>query len=261
MFSTEEYLAKIGYEGPTGPTLDVLRRLQKRHMMVVPFDNSVNADTDRGLSVWDDVDIDVDKTFDELIAGGRGGLCYELNGLFRRLLVTLGYQYEILAGAVRQVDGSFGPDLEHIFGCVRLGDDLWLVDVGIAGPSYLEPLRLADEVQEQYGVQYRLFEEEGYWVVQRRPRGGTWQAIYRFRLRFRDIGEWNSPDPKLVEFPAGMIAVGTYIHSRAIDNGQLVLIGRRLLELEDGEERIRILAEPDAYKETVTRILSAQEGI
>ncbi|MEU7384785.1 MULTISPECIES: arylamine N-acetyltransferase [unclassified Streptomyces] len=256
MFDIPKYLEKIGYTGSPEPTLDTLRAVQKRHIMSIPFDNSVNAGVDRGLSVWDDVDIDPDELFEAVVVDGRGGVCYELNGLFRFLLTGLGFDYRILAGAVRQVNGGFGPDLEHIFGCVQLDDETWLVDVGIAGPHYIEPLRVTEEVQEQYGVQYRMYEADGYTVVERKPKNGDWLAIYRFRMQFRDIQEWTDPDPKLVEFPPGLVAVGTYIHSRATENGQLVLIGRRYLELADGVERVRVLVDAEQYKETVRTILN-----
>ncbi|RZS36323.1 amide synthase [Herbihabitans rhizosphaerae] len=258
MFNVANYLETIGYAGSNEPTLDTLRAVQKQHLMSVPFDNSVNANVDRGLSVWDDVDIDPDESYESIVVGGRGGVCYELNGLFRFLLTGMGYDYQILAGAVRQVTGGFGPDLEHIFGCVRLDGELWLVDVGIAGPHYIEPLRVTSEVQELYGVRYRMFESDGYWVVQRKPKTGDWQAIYRFRMQFRDIDEWNDPDPSLVEFPPGLVAVGTFIHSRATENGQIVLIGRRCLKVADGEESVRVLVDPVEYKETVNTILNPE---
>lgn len=256
MFTIDKYLDKIGYTGSTEPTLDTLRAVQKRHLIAIPFDNSVNAGEDRGLSVWDDVDIDPDQTFDEIVIGGRGGVCYELNGLFRFLLTGMGFDYRILAGAVRQVNGGFGPDLEHVFGCVVLDGETYLVDVGIAGPHYIEPLRMTDEVQEQYGVQYRMHDADGYKVVERKPKNGEWLALYRFRQQFRDIGEWTNPDPKLVEFPPGLVAVGTFIHSRGTENGQLVMIGRRYLELADGVEQVRVIVKKDEYQETVDRVLN-----
>ncbi len=256
MFDTGTYLTKIGCAGRTEPTLETLRAIQKGHYMAMPFDNSVNAEVDRGLAVWDDIDVDPDALFEAMVVKGRGGVCYELNGLMRYLLRDLGFDYRILAGSVRQLGGGFGPELEHIFGCVRLDGEFWLVDVGLAGPSYLEPLRVTEEVQEQYGVQYQVVAAGDYHVVQRKPKNGGWQPIYRFKLKFRDIGDWRDPDPKLVEIPPDLVAVGTYIYSRATDNGQRVLVGRRFLELTDGYERVSVIVDPAAYSETVRGILN-----
>jgi amide synthase len=223
--------------------------------MSLPFDNSVNAEVDRGLAVWDDIDIDPDALFEDVVAKARGGVCYELNGLIRYLLNELGFDYQILSGSVRQLGGGFGPELEHIFGCVRLDGQVWLVDVGLAGPSYLEPLRVTDEVQEQYGVLYQVVPDDDYHVLRRKPKNGDWQAIYRFKLKFRDICEWNSPDPKLVEIPPDLVAVGTYIYSRGTETGQRVLVGKRFLELENGVERVSVLVDPQVYQDTIRSIL------
>lgn len=256
MFDVDKYLRVIGYTGPVKPDLATLRAIQKRHLMSIPFDNSINGAEDRGMAIWDEVDIDGDETFDAIVAGGRGGICYELNGLFRLLLQALGFDYRILAAAIRQVNGQFGPDLEHIFGCVLLDGDMWLVDVGIGAPCYTEPLRVCDEEQVQYGVRYRIVEQDGYRVVHRRPANGDWQVLYRFRPQFRDISEWHNPDPALVEFPPDLIAPGTFIRSRATATGQLVLTGRRFLRLENGHEEVRVLVKQADLDAAVDLILN-----
>ncbi|MFG2044495.1 arylamine N-acetyltransferase [Dactylosporangium sp. NPDC048998] len=254
-FAVETYLKAIGYTGSTEPTLETLRGVLRRHLIAVPFDNSSIADEDRGMALWDNVDIDGDQIFDEIVVGGRGGVCYELNGLYRLLMRGMGFDYQILAGSVRQVNGGFGPELEHIFGCVRLDGEVWLTDVGLGGPTYPEPLRVCEDVQEMYGIQYQMHQSDGYWVVRRKPKTSDWQNIYRFRLQFRDIKEWNKPALELVEFPPELIAVGTYIRSRATEDGHLVLVGRRLLTVEDGVERVRVLVAQQELDATLADIL------
>jgi amide synthase len=256
MFNVDSYLARIGYTGPREPTLETLRELQKRHLEAIPFDNTLNADAERGYDVLNDVDIDVDAVFDALINGGRGGVCYETNGLFRRLLQELGFQVHILGAGVIQVNHQFGPDLEHIFNCVELEGERWLADVGLAGPSYLEPLRLAiGEIQEQYGCQYRIIEDAGYHLMQRCPQDADWSPMYRFKLQYRDIGEWAALIPTLADFPVEVALVGTRIHSRAFETGQMVLIGRRYLKVDNGKDEVRVLANSATYDEVVNQIL------
>ncbi|MFG2736714.1 arylamine N-acetyltransferase [Streptomyces harbinensis] len=257
MFSADTYLKRIGFTGTPEPTVETLRQIQKKHLLAIPFDNSLNADAERGFEVLADADIDADAVFAEIVEGGRGGVCYELNGLMRRLLRDLGFDVRILGAAVIQVNGSFGPDLEHIFAGVHLDGEVWLVDVGLAGPSFLEPLRVTEEVQTQYGVDYRMVPaDDGYRVVQRRPRGGGWSPLYKFLLQDRDLTEWKDLVPKLADFPVELVLVGTRIHSRAFDNGQMVLIGKRYVRVEDGHEEVRVLADPKRYREVVGTILA-----
>lgn len=259
MFDAQKYLDRIGFTGTVEQSVANLRQIQKRHLLTIPFDNTLNADANRGVEVLDDVEIDDDAIFAEIVEGTRGGVCYELNGLMRRLLTELGYDVRILAAAVLQVNGNFGPDLEHIFNCVLIDGETYLVDVGLAGPSFLEPLRLTEEAQTQYGVDYRIIEQEdGYYLVQRRPKGAQWSPLYKFRLQYRDIAEWAGLVEELSQFPLEEVLLGTRIHSRAFETGQMVLIGKRYVHVEDGHEQIRVLVKPAQYQDVVDLVLNGR---
>lgn len=259
MFDAQKYLERIGYTGTHEPSVANLKQIQKRHLVSIPFDNTLNADANRGVEVLDDVEIDDDQKFAEIVEGTRGGVCYELNGLMRRLLTDLGYDVRILAAAVLQVNGNFGPDLEHIFNCVLIDGETYLVDVGLAGPSFLEPLRVTEEVQTQYGVDYRIVpQEEGYQLIQRRPQGGDWSPLYKFLLQYREISDWSGLVEELSKFPLEEVLLGTRIHSRAFENGQMVLIGKRYVRVEDGHEQTRVLARPAQFKEVVDLVLNGR---
>ncbi|WP_019074885.1 arylamine N-acetyltransferase family protein [Streptomyces hokutonensis] len=244
MFDVDRYLKALDHSGPVRADRETLRSLHKKHLIAVPYDSSRN--TGNGTSLWEGVDIDPDATFDSLIVGGRGGVCYELNGLFRVLLDRIGFETGVLAAGIRQMDGSFGPDLEHVFGYVRLDGELLLVDVGFVGPSYLEPLSVTDRIQHQYGSDFRVVRTDGYHVVQRKGRTGDWQAVYRFTPQAREFAEWQNPTPDLVAFARQLAGAGTVVRGRAFDSGQKILIGRRLLTVDDGRETIRgLVAQAD----------------
>ncbi|OYW97878.1 MAG: arylamine N-acetyltransferase, partial [Caulobacter vibrioides] len=70
----DAYFRRIGYDGPREPTLDVLRAIAFRHPDAIPFEN-LDVLLGRGISI---VPSDVDA---KLIGAGRGGYCYEQNGL------------------------------------------------------------------------------------------------------------------------------------------------------------------------------------
>ncbi len=253
MFDIDQYLAKIGYDGPLEPTLDTLRRLQKLHLMAVPFDNFLNGE--RGVGIWEGVEIDLDLTFKAVITGGRGGVCYELNGLFRELLNRIGFEVIVLSAGVRGPDGRFGPEIEHLFNGVRLDGELWLVDVGYSGPSYLEPVKVSEEVQEQYGTEFRVVESEGFQVLERRPRDGDWLAVYRLLTQPRRLSEWTEENPALAAHARELAASETLIRGRALENGQLTLTGRRFLRVEDGREQVRVLIKAADFDEVLRHVL------
>ncbi|MER5898271.1 arylamine N-acetyltransferase [Streptomyces sp. NPDC001876] len=259
MFEVETYLKALAYEGPADPTWETLRDLHKRHLIALPYDSSLN--TARGAALWAGVDIDADAVFDEIVLGGRGGVCYELNGLFRLLLLKLGFEAGVLAAGIRQVDDSFGPDLEHVFNYVRLDGRLHLVDVGFVGPSYLEPLPVVtDEISRQYGNQYRIVAQDGYHVVQRKGQVGDWQAVYRFEPRPRELEEWLVPSAELEHFARRLAGAGTVVRGRAFDDGQQILIGKRLLTVDGGHDRIRGVIDPADHARVLADILRTERA-
>ena len=252
MFDVDVYLKHLGWTGTRTPTLDVLRDLHKRHLMNVPFDNALNHG--RGLDIWEYVDIDVDQVFDEVIIGGRGGVCHEISGLFRTLLRQLGYEVMIMSAGVRMINGAFGPQREHMFHVVSIDGRRWIVDVGFAGPSFLQPLELAPGVQQQFGCDYKLVRDGDAWILHRRARGGDWQPVYRFHDRERQLVEWRG-DPDLRAYAAELTRAETLIRGRAIETGSVTLIGRRLTKVDDGHEKVRVLVKSDEYAAAVDDIL------
>jgi amide synthase len=253
MFNVETYLGALGWSGPAPANLGTLRGLHKRHLMRVPYDSSLNAG--RRRSLWDYVDIDPDEVFDDIIVGGRGGVCSELNGLFRILLDRLGFDVGVFSAGTRQLDNSFGPDLEHVFNYVRLDGETLLVDVGFVGPSYLEPLRMVDEVQYQYGNQFQLVEQDGYQVLRRQGRVGPWYGVYRFKPQPRSFAEWRVPSPEMTAFARLLEVAGTLIRGRSFETGQRILIGKRLLTVDDGHDEVRVLVDPVEYEKVLADIL------
>ena len=89
----DAYRRRIGYAGPLTPTLETLRALQELHPAAIPFE-ALDVLTGRG------VDISAQAVDAKLIAAGRGGYCYEQNGLFKRVLQAIGFEVEGLIARV-----------------------------------------------------------------------------------------------------------------------------------------------------------------
>ncbi|MQY06282.1 arylamine N-acetyltransferase family protein [Actinomadura macrotermitis] len=241
MFDPAAYLATLGLAAPERPDPAALRRLHLEHVRRLPYDNAHWIGSGRAGLVA--ADIDLDASFDRIVRDRRGGNCLELAGSFHRLLGALGFDAHLLGAALREPDGRFSTADAHMLVGVRFGADLWLADVGFAGPGFIEPLRVAPEEVEQYGVAYRVpVDATGRYVVERRPKGGAWQPLYRFADRPRRFADWYAgvggagctPDGRLLE-PTSVM------RSRATGNGQRVLVGRLLTTVEDGAQSTRVL--------------------
>ncbi len=105
MFDLDAYLDRLGYAGPHTPSLDTLEALHALHPAAIPFEN-LNP-----LLRWP-VALDAESLQAKMVAGGRGGWCFEQNTLFRHALQSLGFSVSSLGARViwnTPPDSPIGP--------------------------------------------------------------------------------------------------------------------------------------------------------
>ena len=177
------YLERIGYGGPTRPSVNILRKLHRRHLLSIPFEN---------LDIHLNRPIILSKAafYDKIIKHHRGGFCYELNGSFASLLKKLGFNVSMLSARVARKGGGFSPDFDHMTLLVQLKEP-WLADVGF-GDSFTEPKRLdIFSPQTDYGKDYRFTPKDGWTLLSRRTTGnGMWEPQYLFSLQRRKLEDF-----------------------------------------------------------------------
>ncbi len=240
------YLERIDYHGSLEPTMATLQALHEAHMYTVPFEN-----LDIGLGRT--IRLDENALYEKIVEQRRGGFCYELNGLFARLLQTLGYRVDLLSAAVARAAGGFGPEFDHLTLLVHLEED-WLADVGF-GDSFRQPLRLQSElVQEQEWGRYRLVRDGQYWLTQEWHE--EWKPGYRFTLQphvlddFSEMCRYHQTSPE-----SGFTKHSTC--SLATHYGRITLSDLRLIITRNGTREERALADQREYN----TLLSEQFGI
>jgi N-hydroxyarylamine O-acetyltransferase len=216
----DSYLKRISYAGPRNPIAETLRRLQRAHLMTVPFEN---LSIHRGEPIL----LEDEALFKKIVTKKRGGFCYEANGLFGSLLRGLGFRVSMLAAGVAKTDGSFGPQFDHMALMVEL-EQRWLVDVGF-GESFLDPL-LLDERGEQVEASrlFRIDREDDGNLILLRNDGEGWEPQYRFGLQpyeypdFAEMCRYHQTSPES-HFTRMRIC------SRVTKNGRITLSDMRLL--------------------------------
>lgn len=146
----DAYFARIGYQGPRTPTIETLRALQALHPASIPFE-AIDVLLDRGIDLTPAA-IDA-----KLISGGRGGYCYEHNGLFKRVLEALGFEVEGLIARVRWMTPFDAPPSprSHMALRVIIDGEPWLADVGFGSAVLTAPLRL--DSTEPQATPYETF--------------------------------------------------------------------------------------------------------
>lgn len=159
------YLHRIGFTGDARPDLPTLRRIHRLHLAAIPYEN-LDVQLERKVG------FDPGAIYRKLVTEGRGGWCYEMNGLLAWALEQIGFRVTRLAGAVRRDvagDVSIGS---HLALCVHL-DELYLADVGF-GDGLIEPTPIVPSTFRQDDFEFRLERlDEQWWRFHNQPQGGA----------------------------------------------------------------------------------------
>lgn len=179
----DAYLSRIGLlPGNLEPNDEVLRLLQRSHLLTVPFEN-LDIHWKRPIV------LDVAKFYQKIVGERRGGFCYELNGLFNQLLRSLGFKTRLISARV--FNGvEHGPEYDHAAIIVTIDEDKYLADVGF-GDFSTEPLRfsLGAEQHDPAGMFIiRRFDDEYFEVAKR--EGAEWKSEYVFKDLPRELSEF-----------------------------------------------------------------------
>lgn len=148
----QSYLNRINFHEPVSLDRDVLYKLQKQHLLNIPFEN---LDIHYGKKI----SLSINDIYQKVIIEKRGGFCYELNGLFHQLLKKIGFNTKLISAQVHTNNGEYSPPYDHLAIIVSLDDQEFLVDVGFGNFS-LEPLKL--ETDKKIIDSFGLFQFDKY---------------------------------------------------------------------------------------------------
>lgn len=159
------YLDRIRFEGTPRPDHETLVALHRRHLLNINFENiDVQLQRPVGLAVA--------PIYEKIVEQGRGGWCYEMNGVLEWALKEIGFEVaRINGGVMRSVRGD---DIlgNHLLLLVQL-DEPWIADVGF-GDGMFEPIPLRQGEFEQRGFRYRLEQlDDGFWRFHNHQHGGA----------------------------------------------------------------------------------------
>jgi len=244
-FELDAYLARIGYAGPRTATIDTLEAVHALHPAAIPFEN-LNP-----LLGWP-VSLGVDSLQSKLVAGGRGGWCFEHNTLLRHALEALGFSVTSLAARVlwNAAPGSpIGPR-SHMLLLVDLDDELFIADVGFGGNVLTAPLRLEPRVAQFTPHEpHRLWPIESGFVLET-CLSGEWMPLYRFTMEPQFPADYEVSNWFLCHHPSSFFRQ-ILICARATADGRYTLRNNALaVHRNNGTER-RTLADPAALRSSL----------
>lgn len=156
---TSQYLDFLQLPAPVKPDLQSLDSLISAHLERISFQG---VDTFLGNIE----PLTADAVFSKVVKERRGGNCFELNSLFARLLLALGYRVRVRCARIRWAVPEDVPPapVDHMVLYVNVSDNKgqempYLVDVGFGGPCPRRALPLQGDA-----APYRLRVLDSDWA-------------------------------------------------------------------------------------------------
>lgn len=248
----KSYLSRIGCESQPSVDLETLKTLHFSHLCTVPFEN---LDIHAGRKLAPNLDL----LYAKIVGRRRGGICYELNGLFAWLLRSIGFDVTVLAAKVHVGDNKWTPDFDHMALAVRVDEKCYLADVGF-GDSFLVPLDLTStDLQDGGRSAYEISSSGGLYTLSKATGSAAdlhLQPLFQFTMiphaieDFSDRWDFHQSSPDS-HFRRKIIC------SRADVKGRLTLSGSELILSGANERTVAKLDTPEQVK----RALSEHFGV
>ena len=206
------YLARIGLSEAPAITLAGLNALIWAHQTHIPFE-----DLNTSLLCLP-VSLEIQALYDKVVLRRRGGYCYELNALFTRLLLDLGFDARsVFCRVVRGRD--FLPPCAHRAVVVALDGKLYFCDVGFGGPMPAGALRIADGVRRDVrGESFCIDRFDDYWwTVSQDTSDGAREAVLQFNTFPQTPQEFIAANMKSAQDPESIFVRQLLVNLRTED--------------------------------------------
>jgi len=219
----DAYFRRIGYDGPRTPTLETLRALHWLQPMALPFEN---------LDPWTGKvpALDVEGLQAKMIAGRRGGYCFEMNGLFQAVLEALGFTLTPLIGRVvwNRPNGLPTPNRSHMGLRVELPEGVFLADAAFGGNTMTGPVRLEPDLEQDtpHGKVRLIPHAHGY-AVEHLVGPGDWRATYLLGLEPQVAADFEMSNWWTATHPSS-IFLNNLVITAVKPDGRVMLVNRTL---------------------------------
>ena len=225
-FDLSTYFRRINYTGPAAADTATLHALMRHQLFSVPFEN---LDVQAGKVV----SLMPEHICEKVLHHGRGGYCYEVNGLFAMALAALGIPYRFIAA--RPMFYPVRRPKTHMALIAEVDGRQWLCDLGFGSYGIRAPLaldRLDTDIAQDFDT-FRLSRDaQGEYLLQARVEG-EWANQYGFDLSpqewidFVPANYLNSTHPDAI-FVQKLLVV------QHRPEGRLILLGDVLKTVTEG---------------------------
>ena len=222
-FDLSAYCQRIGFTGELRADLATVQGLMQQQLRTVAFEN---LDVLAGKVI----SLQPEAIVEKIIARGRGGYCYEVNGLFAMALSALGIAYQWVAA--RPMFYPMKRPRTHAALIVSVDGAEYLCDLGFGSYGIRAPLRVdvLDTPTAQDHDTYQLT-QDGHDLVLQALVDGEWANQYGFTrcpvewVDFAPANWLNSTNPDAVFTQKPLIVLFT-------PTGRKVLFGDNFKQID-----------------------------
>ena len=175
MTKIQAFFSRIGLAPETKIeyTVDLLGRIQTACVLSIAYEN---LDILAGKPIL----LTPEALFDKIITHGRGGYCFELNGLLTHMLRDMGFSVSERFARFLRGEREI-PMRRHRVTVVTLPDGVYLLDIGVGQIAPRLPLKITEGViQEQNGESYRFRRDSVHGWVLEDLHHGEWRDYIGF---------------------------------------------------------------------------------
>lgn len=254
MNKIHEFLNRIGVDKniKIENTFDFIKTVQYNAVVSIAYENL-------DILAKKPLDLCADALFDKIVLNGRGGYCFEVNGLLAWFFRELGF--EVREYFARYLRGEADiPMRRHRVLSVKCDDGIYFCDIGIGQSAPRYPVKMQEGfVQEQFGEQYKFERDADLGWVLYDLHNGEWRKFISFTedmvcdVDFVQPSFYCEAHPQSVFNKAPMLAIKTAVGRKSLDNrdfkvfehGELVKIEEnisddRFLQVVEKEFNINI---------------------
>ncbi|MBM7341849.1 arylamine N-acetyltransferase family protein [Pantoea coffeiphila] len=219
-FDLSNYFRRINYTGPVTASAETLQAIMRHQLFSVPFEN-LDVQAGRIVSL-----VPEDIT-DKLMQRGRGGYCYEVNGLFAMALEALGIPYRFVAA--RPMFYPVRRPKTHMAVVAEVDGRQWLCDLGFGSYGIRAPVALDDldsDISQDFDT-FRLSRDaKGEYLLQAKVEG-EWCNQYGFDLTPQEWIDF-APANYLNSTHPDAIFVQKLVIVQHLPEGRVILLGNML---------------------------------
>ncbi len=249
--SIDRYLERIEMPRPENLDREYLDRLIYAHQTHIPYDT-----LDVGL-LGKDISLNIEDLYNKLVIKNRGGYCFEINGLFIKLVQELGYNAYSVPCRIMPTEDTLAP-VFHKGSCVILDGKKYYFDVG-GGAMPAGIVEYKEDVwQDIHGEKFMMKRVGEYWFNLYRLSEESETNNQPKIILQAGIGEY-----KPVDYVAPNIMCGVGPNARfrgrislnmRTKTGSVSLNGRELTVVNNHKKTVITIENDDEYYDTMKKI-------